>query len=246
MRWVFLRGLGREAGHWGDFTARCEAQLGVKALCLDFPGAGAFCCDRSPDSIAGIVAHLRQQLQRQVAPGEPLVLVGLSMGAMAALELALTDSERVSALVLINPSSRLNHFYQRLRWRSFLPVIKTLLDPNTRRCERRILKMVCNDAQVRHNLIEPWSEIQHARPVAKKNLIAQLRAASGYKLRDVPAVPTRILYSHRDRMVDRVCSETLAAFLSCEAIAHDTAGHDLPADDGDWVIRQLKNIAPGI
>ncbi|MCP8899519.1 alpha/beta fold hydrolase [Gilvimarinus xylanilyticus] len=242
MHWIFLRGLGREAGHWGDFISRCEARLGCTGVSLDFPGAGEFYRERSPTSVAGIVLHLRQQLRERVAPGEPLVLVGLSMGAMAALELALAESERVKALVLINPSSRLNRFYQRLRWRSFMPVVKNLLDSNTLRCERRILRMVSNDEQVRRKLLAPWCEIQQARPVAKKNLIAQLRAASGYRLSQAPAAPTRILYSRRDRMVDRQCSQTLAAYLSCEARAHEDAGHDLPADDAEWVIEQLKDV----
>ena len=38
--WVLLRGLTREARHWGGFPERLGAALGVEVHCLDLPGNG--------------------------------------------------------------------------------------------------------------------------------------------------------------------------------------------------------------
>ena len=45
--WIFLRGLTRESGHWGTFTAQFEkAMPGCEVVALDLPGNGSLCQDR--------------------------------------------------------------------------------------------------------------------------------------------------------------------------------------------------------
>ena len=39
--WILLRGLARESGHWGAFTAQfARAMPGCEVLALDLPGNG--------------------------------------------------------------------------------------------------------------------------------------------------------------------------------------------------------------
>ncbi|RYY52271.1 MAG: alpha/beta hydrolase, partial [Comamonadaceae bacterium] len=51
--WVLLRGLTREAGHWGAFPDLLRAQLqsGTRVIALDLPGNGALHAQRSPARI---------------------------------------------------------------------------------------------------------------------------------------------------------------------------------------------------
>ena len=51
--WVLLRGLTREAGHWGALPRALEEALpGVRLHLLDLPGAGAHHRLRCPVSVA--------------------------------------------------------------------------------------------------------------------------------------------------------------------------------------------------
>jgi pimeloyl-ACP methyl ester carboxylesterase len=54
-----------------------------------------------------------------------------------------------------------------------------------------------------------------------------------------PSVPTLLLASAWDRLVSPICSQQLAVRWSLPIRLHPNAGHDLPLDDPDWVIRQI-------
>src|SRR5690554_4657129 len=63
----------------------------------------------------------------------------------------------------------------------------------------------------------------------------QLTAASTFKpTSPPPAMPTLILTSLADRLVDWRCSQALAQHWQCPLVCHENAGHDLPLDDPDW------------
>jgi pimeloyl-ACP methyl ester carboxylesterase len=53
-------------------------------------------------------------------------------------------------------------------------------------------------------------------------------------------VPTLILASHGDRLVDPDCSWNLARRLGANLVMHRTAGHDLTLDDPNWVANQIR------
>ena len=69
-QWILLRGLTREAAHWGAFGEHfAQAVPGDQVLALDLPGNGEFHGLVSPLSVRGMVQACRAELaQRAVAP----------------------------------------------------------------------------------------------------------------------------------------------------------------------------------
>ena len=62
--WVLLRGLMREARHWGEFPHQLQKVIGDDDIvCLDFPGNGALFKQSSLTTIPEMARHCRQQLQ---------------------------------------------------------------------------------------------------------------------------------------------------------------------------------------
>ena len=62
--WVLLRGLTREAGHWGDFAQRLADRLAPtdEVVALDLPGNGTRNAGNSPASVPAMAAACRQDL----------------------------------------------------------------------------------------------------------------------------------------------------------------------------------------
>src|SRR4051794_33139272 len=61
--WLFIRGLGREQGHWGSYFPRVFAELnpGARVHCVDLPGTGTEFARSTPLSIAEIVEDTRRR-----------------------------------------------------------------------------------------------------------------------------------------------------------------------------------------
>ena len=80
--WIFLRGLTREARHWGDFPAIFHAENPeTEIITLDLPGNGKLHHLPSPVRVEEMTAFCREALRiRGIAP--PYCLFALSMGAM--------------------------------------------------------------------------------------------------------------------------------------------------------------------
>src|SRR5690349_3825456 len=115
--WVLLRGLTREAGHWGGFARAFEAGVEPQArvITLDLPGAGRWHEMRSPWRVDQAMRFCREQLRAQGGT-EPVRLFGLSLGGMVAAAWALAHPDDVSHLVLVNSSMRpLGAPHERLR-----------------------------------------------------------------------------------------------------------------------------------
>lgn len=53
-------------------------------------------------------------------------------------------------------------------------------------------------------------------------------------------MPVLLLAGQQDRLVNVKCSLALAQHWHCAIRVYPTAGHDLPLDDGDWVVRQIQ------
>ena len=88
MTWILLRGLAREARHWGSFAQQFSRVLASSNLirqveALDLSGNGEFCQLPSPTSVPHMVEFARQQLQ-QKGFKLPYSLVALSLGGMVA------------------------------------------------------------------------------------------------------------------------------------------------------------------
>jgi pimeloyl-ACP methyl ester carboxylesterase len=243
--WILLRGLTREARHWGDFPQRLSQALdGEKVIALDLPGNGEFNEMRSPTRIDGMTEHCRVELVRRgFAP--PYRLLAISMGGMVAVDWAARYPEEVEAAVLINTSMRpFSPLHHRLRLPAWLRVLSLLVpgrSPVAR--ESAIFALTSNLAAPPEALIEQWTAIRQLRPVSALNALRQLVAAARFRApAKARAAKIRILASANDRLVDVRCSMALANAWRCDVFLHPVAGHDLPLDDSDWVIEQLRHF----
>lgn len=240
--WVLLRGLTREAAHWGDFPVQLQARLpAARVLTLDLPGCGSEHRQRSPARIEGIVDALRAQLAaRQVTA--PVHLLALSLGGMVAVDWARRFPHELAGMVLVNTSlARFSRIDQRLRPGN-LPALLRLLragrDAEAR--EATILRLTSARADELQPGVPAWAGVRRTRPVSAMNALRQLWAAARYRAPvRAPAVPALVLASAGDSLVDPTCSRRLAQAWRWPLVEHPDAGHDLPLDDGDWVVTQV-------
>lgn len=252
--WVLLRGLGREARHWGRFPAALRARLpaGDRVLAIDLPGNGCLHAQRSPTRVAGMVAAARAQLAALDEPG-PFVLVALSLGGMAAAQWAQDAPHEVAGCVLVNSSlGAFSPFWERLRpgrW----PLLLRCLLPGTSHWQReRALYRITSAHPLDAAVVEEWVQFARTQPVAPGNLVRQLLAAARFRAPDRCPVAALVLSSAGDRLVSPRCSQAIAAHWRLPHRVHPGAGHDLPLDDPDWVAAAIaewhaaaaKNSAP--
>jgi pimeloyl-ACP methyl ester carboxylesterase len=240
--WVLLRGLTREAGHWGGFTQQLAARLSAddEVIALDLPGNGALHSRASPASVSAIAAAARQGLAaRGLRP--PYMLVAMSLGGMVALEWAHEFADEIAGCVLVNTSLRgYSPFWKRLRPRHYARLCRLLL-PGLSVLEResRVLAMTSGDPRRHAGIAAQWAAIAQQRPVSRGNMLRQLAAAAFFSPPSRPGVPMLLLASAGDGLVSPSCSQRLASCWSLPIRLHPHAGHDLPLDDPDWVVRQI-------
>lgn len=246
--WVFLRGLTREARHWGDFPSRFLAAFGQELapedlLTPDLPGNGRRHLEQSPMEVAEIMESCRRDLVRRGHP-PPYHLLALSLGSMVALSWAARHPEECRAAVLINSSMRpWCPFYRRLRpavWPSLLP----LLSIQGAARERAVLELTSSRAAELSPILPTWTGYARECPVSRRNAVRQLIAAARFSCAEKPVVPLLFLAGAADRMVHPLCSRTVAQAWGADFALHPTAGHDLPLDDGDWVSREVRRWVP--
>ena len=238
MDWLLIRGLARESAHWGDWPEQLrEARPQDSFHTVDLPGTGLARHLRSPTSIEG-VRQFAERATRQLP--RPLGLIGLSLGGMVALEWALHRPGDCASLVLISSSSSLSAPWRRLRPGQWPQVMRMLTQADSDAREQAILALTSN-RPINSAVTEQWQAIQRERPVRRLDVIRQLYAASRYKPpHKVPPMPTLVLASQGDRLMDWRCSRDLAESLECPLAVHPGAGHDLPLDDPQWLTAQLN------
>lgn len=242
--WVLLRGLAREARHWGRFPALLERQLpsGDAVLALDLPGNGALSRARSPWSIEGMAAAARRQRAERDARA-PCVLVTLSLGGMVALEWAAQAPQEVEACILINTSAGgLSPPWQRMRPRRWPAGIRSLVPGRVDARERAIHAMT-SARPADPAVLAQWVDYARSQPVTATNMLRQVVAAARFR-GTRPPVPTLLLASHGDRLVSPECSRVMARAWQLALREHPWAGHDLPLDDPDWILEQVARWWP--
>ena len=240
--WVLLRGLTRESGHWGDFPDRLRERFpGNDVITLDLPGNGEWHRLPSPMRIDLMSAWCQVLLrERGVAP--PYALLAMSMGAMVAVDWTRRDPDAIAGCVLINTSLRpFSPWYRRLRPANHAALLRVaLLSRNDVERERTILQLTSAHPDRHAAVLDEWIRLRRARPVSRLNALRQLWAAARYRAPlQSPATPTLVLASERDTLVDVRCSQELARRWQTEMALHPAAGHDLPLDDGAWVVEQV-------
>ncbi|MES2412179.1 MAG: alpha/beta hydrolase [Pseudomonadota bacterium] len=245
MSWLLLRGLTREARHWGSFTAQLAQHTGEDVIAIDLPGNGEFAALPSPASVEGMVDFLRAHLQahlRARQQQQPLKVLAMSLGGMVATHWAQHYPAEVARLVLVNTSMRpFSSAVQRLRpgnWAALALLAARWTDAN--HAERTIHRLTCNDVARREADMDAWLMIRSSAEVSATNAARQLWAAARFtSAAAAPACPTLVVSSAGDHLVNPLCSARLADAWHASHIQHPWAGHDLPHDDADWLCRQL-------
>jgi pimeloyl-ACP methyl ester carboxylesterase len=247
--WVLLRGLTRDGRHWGAFPELIRERFPLaRVTCVDLPGAGCFHQAESPVAMADMVAHCRRTL-RDSAIAPPYFVLALSLGGMVAVEWAHAAPGELCGCVLMNTSLRqFNPFYRRLRPQAYPAVLRILAQGKRMPArERGILELVSNQPARRRELLPQWIALQEEAPISPRNACRQLFAAMRYRAPAAPpAVPILLLASRHDRLVHYSCSCEIARRWNLDCYLHAGAGHDLPLDDGPWVIERIAaRFAPG-
>ena len=238
-RWILLRGLARESGHWGDFPERMATELGVEVRAIDLPGTGEYRGVVSPITLSGIVDFVRARAREQSPP--PYHLLTVSLGAMVACEWMRLYSEEIAGTVAINTSAaNLSAFYDRLRWQVWSRFFKLLSIAAPRDREREIIELLINDPAQRARAWPLWTKLATERPIGFRTFANQLWSAGRGRV----ALPTGarglVLNGLGDRLVDPSCSTVLAEVTGWPIKRHPWAGHDLPWDDPEWVISRVR------
>jgi pimeloyl-ACP methyl ester carboxylesterase len=247
MKWIFIRGLVREAGHWHTFPRAFAARFREAEIhYLEIPGTG----QRYRETSRLHIEEVAQDFQRELTllrsnwpEGEKPWIFAISLGGMVTLEWLRQQPGQFAGAVLINTSvSGMSPFFQRLQPPNYPHILRLLatLDPEVR--ERKLLTLVSNEPPLHQTVAKRFGAIQHARPVSRENALRQLAAAARYRLESAPqGQPILILNSSGDRFVHPACSERLAEFLNAPLATHPAAGHDLPLDAPEWVLARVED-----
>jgi len=239
--WLLLRGLTREARHWGAFPETLRAALGdVRVLTPDLPGNGRLHAQASPHEIGGMVESCRQQ-RAAAGVAAPFGVLAMSLGAMVACEWASRHPQEIGALVLVNGSLRpFNPFHQRLRPRSYGRLLRMLAGwDDAQACEAQILALTSRRHADDRALAAVWAAWRRECPVSRANALRQLRAAATCRAPARPAAAMLLLAAAGDDLVDPRCSAAIANAWEAPLRVHPDAGHDLPLDDPQWVAQQV-------
>ncbi len=234
---VLIRGLLREARHWGEFAGSLQQQFPRATISTpDIPGNGQLHQATSPKTIAEMTEALREQINAN----QPLRLIALSMGGMVAMDWMMRYPDEVEAAVIINTSARpLSPFYHRLRWTIYPQVLKMIFHSAAQK-EADILSLTSNRHSHDRKLLESWQQWQQQNPVSTASARNQFLAAVKFSVTKKPQQPILIVTSQADRLVDCRCSRKLAQIWQTGYVQHETAGHDLPLDEPEWLAHVIK------
>ena len=223
--WILLRGLTREAGHWGAFEPLLRQAVAPHAvLTPDLPGNGQRWAERSAATVPALMEAVRADLAAQgIHP--PYRLLGMSLGAMACVAWAEMYADEVEAMVLVNTSLRpFSGFYQRLLPRAWLPLARLLtLGASPEAMEQAVLALTSRNnfsESARAQLIAQWVDLRQRHPVSRASAVNQLLAAARYRApQAAPDMPILVVGTHGDRLVSPRCSEALATRWASSRVA---------------------------
>lgn len=241
-RFVLVRGLAREAGHWHELDQRLLEHFAEAAIERhDLPGNGARWRERSPLDIAAMAADLRARVW--ASDRRPPVLIAISLGAMVCLEwLRRWPADPLVALVAINTSAgKLCTPWERLRLGAWLSTARTLVERDPVNRELGILDLTTSEHRQDRAIAQRHAGFHRERPIRRINVIRQMIAAAGFRVERAPSgTPVLLLSSACDRMVDPRCSVKLAKLLNARLEVHPSAGHDLSLDDPSWCVERTR------
>lgn len=241
VNWVLLRGLAREKGHWAKFDEKMMESFKGEVLCIDLPGAGESLLDAVPLSIRGMTDFVRDKWLRQRNSNRNWSLLAISLGGMIAMDWCARYPQDFNLLVTINSSTKkLSLPFERISPLAVKSLLKTLFINDVYKREELILNLITNHSDVDKEISKEWGDLAKKRQIKIRNFFKQLFAASKFNLPSKIDVPFLVLASEKDRFTSSRCSKKIAIYFDVPIELHPTAGHDLPIDDGKWIIEKIK------
>ena len=202
---VMIHGLALSGAYLAPTAERLAMASVGDVYAPDLPGFGRSGAPRETLDVPGLAAALRTWLDAVDLPAA--VLVGHSLGAEVAVELARRAPERVAALVLASPT----------------------VDPAHRRVLAEVARLAWDTPRERPGLVlRACASYARAGP---RRALATLRAAIAYRIEDaLPEVvaPTTVLWGTRDPLVSAAWVGRLAHITGRPPIALAGAPHGLP------------------
>ena len=248
--WFFIRGLMREAAHWEDFPKIFEKSFpNSKVVMLDLPGTGQHWKSKCPLSVTEMAAFVRSEAQkylelsvREQGNLPHCYLFAISLGGMVALEWLQRFPDEIKGGVFINVSlAGFNPFYRRLKPKAWLPLLDIALTKDVKTREKKVLSLTTSQFQIEESSLAKRVAAYEKHPVTKENFIRQLIAASRFRPKLTKTqLPVLLLNSSGDRLVDSSCSSLIQSQWDWELKTHPKANHDLPLEDPQWVITQVR------
>lgn len=243
--WLMLRGLVREARHWGHLKNYFAEHLPAASMhTVDFPGIGTELARRSPANMDDIVddmraRHLAERAAAGISADAPWAIFAVSLGGMVALNWASRYPQDFARVVVVNTSAgNLSTPFQRFSWRNLGKVLRAMFTRSAMNRERLLLSFTVNSTTIDLDAVaRDWATYPRA---SRATLLRQMWAASRWKLPRTIATPVLVLASDADRLCNVQCGKNIAAHIGAPLQLHATAGHELPRDAPDWCIEMVQ------
>ncbi|QDE32344.1 alpha/beta fold hydrolase [Shewanella polaris] len=262
--WVLLRGLMRDSRHWYGFD-RLIQQQGINLICVDLPGNGRLAQQASPLSIDQYCDSVWQQIDAAMLESpelnSPLMLVGLSMGGMLALQMAAHRPQSVKQVVVINSSAaNISTWYRRFQlapllvcsvkalWGAMGDLMSDLRGNNPHKSHVHIIESIvlkytsrnqCNNIEV----LQAWSVMRQQQHTSFSSGLRQLYACAGFNCPILPRIAVSVIVANQDQLAHPKCSDNLAVFYQTQLHKIDNCGHDASLDQPKELLELLQQIA---
>jgi len=240
---ILLRGLGRDARHWGEFPKKLAAMLPSYKICtIDLPGTGEYYDIKSPLSVNKMTEFLHKESVKKGYILKDTYIIGLSLGGMVATQWALNYPNSIKKIILVNSSfSNFSRFYNRLSASVYWDFIKMFfMSPEQR--EVCVLKIVSSNKDQYKEVSQNWKHLWKEKPFKVSTIIRQLVAASLFSLKKLPKQKVLFLASKKDNLVSPVCYKDVESKTPWTVIYNENTGHEMPMDDPDWVINKISEF----
>lgn len=235
--WLLLRGLTRDQRHWGEFPELATTRLGDTIATIDPPGFGTQNATPSPRTISAITDDIRARFDR--GTGNWSVL-GISLGGMIAMDWCSRYPGDFHRCVLINTGAKDVASFRNFK-PGTLPVFAGRAFRSDYAHESSVLRLSSNQPRATLDRVaREWALYQRDARPTMTSVLSQALAGATFTLPQRLSTPLLILASKRDRLASYRMSERIAERYGAPIRLHPTAGHDLPLDDGPWILDQIS------
>ena len=240
INFLLIRGLGREARHWGEFSEKLKnSEFSGEVNFVDLPGVGTEYKRSSLWSFDEAIEDLRARVNLS----ENTVLCSISFGSMVGLKWMEKYPEDFLGFIGINTSDRrLSSPFKRLKPKALMALLKVFFTQDLVSREEKVYAITSRRSNFsgRNSAISRWVEIAEQNPVNRMTFLSQMYLAGKFSAPQLKENKSMLfLASEKDEMVDYSCSQRLAEFYQARCFVNKDAGHDLPLDSPVWLVEKI-------